>query len=79
MNQITIYELLPLLRPGYVAMDADNTWWWYDVKPNVNAEEPPLQWYGVGRRDAISLSDLFDIEPFEWHWTDSRMKCGEKK
>lgn len=75
MNQIKIYELLPLLRPGWVAMDADNTWWWYDVKPNANAAEPPLQWCGVGC-DAISLSDLFDIAPFDWDWTDSLMECG---
>lgn len=26
MKQIQIYELLPLLRPGWVAMDEDGQW-----------------------------------------------------
>ena len=76
MKQIKIYDLLPLLRPGWVAMDADCTWWRYDAKPNVNAVEPPMDWYGVGH-DSVPLSDSFNIAPFDGDWKDSLMECGE--
>lgn len=76
MKQIQIYELLSLLRPGWVAMDADCAWWWYNVKPNVDAVEPSQAWCGVGC-DVAPLSDSFNIEPFDGNWKDSLMECGK--
>lgn len=77
MKQITIYELLPLLRKGWVAMDADKEWWWFQVKPDVYTE-PPAGWCGSGC-EVAPLSDSFNIAPFDGDWKDSLMKCGGKK
>ena len=77
MNQITIYELLPLLRKGYVAMDKDGTWCWYTFRTSHN----DFSWgFNANFMDEyICLSDTFSIAPFDGDWKDSLMKCGEKK
>lgn len=75
MNQITIYELLPLLRKGYVAMDEDKEWWWFQAKPDVDTE-PLANWHGVGC-EVAPLSDSFNIAPFAGDWRDSLMECGK--
>lgn len=74
MEQITIYELLPLLRPGFVAMDEDKEWWWFQAKPDVDTE-PPAGWCGSGC-EVAPLSDSFNIAPFDGDWKDSLMECG---
>ena len=33
MKQIKIEQLLPLLKSGWVAMDEDGRWVWYNEKP----------------------------------------------
>lgn len=60
MNQITIYELLPLLRKGYVAMDEDKEWWWFQAKPDVDTE-PPACWCGSG----CEVAPDFDCELYQ--------------
>lgn len=77
MNQITIYELSPLLRKGYVAMDKNGEWWWYSAKPDV-ATELSTRWHGMAC-EVAPLSDSFNVAPFDGDWKDSLMKCGEKK
>lgn len=72
MKQIQIYELLPLLRPGFVAMDEDKSWYWYIRKPTSSLT---LKVWG-GRRP-IKLSFLFNIAPYDGNWQDSLMECGD--
>lgn len=73
MKQIKIQDLLPLLKPGFVAMDANEIWYWYQEKPYVRNEIE----FG-NQFDMMCLTDGFDIAPFEGDWKDSLMECGQK-
>lgn len=75
MKHITIYELLPLLRKGYVAMEKNGIWYWYAHKP---APDNIGIWISLSDGDLYELS-AFDIERFDGDWKDSLIKCGEKK
>lgn len=72
MNQITIYELLPLMRQGFVAMDKDKFWWWYDEEPSQRTRS-----WGNNGYIFYDLSLMFNIAPFDGDWTDSLMECGK--
>lgn len=75
-NYITIYDLLPLLRKGWVAMQPDGTWAWFDLKPSIYNCRFYEYWYIPMRgRDAFCvLSRTFNIAPFEGDWKDSLME-----
>lgn len=68
-KQITIYDLLPLLKPGFVAMDSDKIWWWYDAEPTQRTRS----WWNNGVK-AYVLDALFNIAPFDGDWKDSLME-----
>lgn len=72
MKQITIYDLLPLLKKGYVAMDEDAGWFWYDRLPDILDNE----WWNVGKK--VSNLDCFNIAPFDGDWKDSLIKVEHK-
>lgn len=64
---IKIEQLIPFMRKGWVAMDKNGEWWWYEIKPEVN--DNLLQWMGTeGSTDKIQ--DAFDIERAD-DWTKS--------
>lgn len=73
MKQITIYELLPLLRKGYVAMEKYGIWYWYDHKP---APDDIGIWMLISDGDLYELS-AFNIAAFDGDWKDSLMECGK--
>lgn len=75
MKQIKIYDLLPLLRPGYVAMEKNGIWYWYDHEPvsdNIGI------WVLLSDGDLYELS-TFNIAPFDGDWKDSLMECGKQE
>lgn len=72
MEQITIYELLPKLRKGYVAMEKNGVWYWYDYKP---VPDDIGIWRLISDGDLYELS-AFNIAPFDGDWKDSLMACG---
>ena len=65
---IDIKVLLPLLKKGWVAMDKDGAWCWYEVKP----KRCPYVW--TAEKPAFYLS-AFNIKPAE-NWETSLMECG---
>ena len=73
MKQATIYDLLPLLKKGWVAMDEDRSWWWFQKKPCIEDNE----WWSV----AGILIGLyhFNIAPFDGDWKDSLIKVEHKE
>ena len=75
MKQITIQDLLPLLRKGWVAMDEDGSWNFFAFRPT------PVKKYGIFVRQEIDFDhaplDMFDIAPFDGDWKDSLMECGD--
>lgn len=66
MKQIKIEQLLPLLKSGWVAMDANGRWCWFSQKPNVDDRG----WLWVGM---VRFLDPFNIKRVR-KWKDSLIK-----
>lgn len=71
---INIQDLAPLLREGWVAMDKDGNWWWYELKPTL--QEKSGFWNGIVTENILIEEDyLKDIAPAD-DWTKSLIKVG---
>ena len=80
MNQITIYELLPLLKPGFCVCTHHGIWLFYSYKPEVKScinffGNKVERWQAENAR--FNLSEFFNIAPFAGDWKDSLMECGK--
>ena len=65
---IDITVLLPLLKKGWVAMDKDGAWCWYERKPKIH--------HDLWKNDSIYIFlSCFNIKPAE-NWEESLMECG---
>lgn len=78
MKRITIYELLPLLKSGWVAMNKDRKWKWHYRKPKTT------RWYTwlsnlKSYNEFSNLSYCFNIAPFDGDWKDSLIKVEHKE
>lgn len=78
MKQITIYDLLPLLKKGWVAMESDGRWIWFSYKPKIGSfgwcpsSDPEYSW--------IKLNYCFkELVPFDGPWEDSLIKVEYKE
>ena len=65
---IDITVLFPLLKKGWVAMDKDRCWYWYDEKPYASQSS----W---GYNSICAHLDVFNIKPAE-NWEESLQECG---
>lgn len=74
-KQMTIYDLLPLLKSGFVATDGDGVWTWYRLKPDADSFYGQWLPARVGKGESMELYG-FDIAPFNGDWKDSLMECG---
>lgn len=85
MKQITIYDLLPLLRNGWVAMEKNGDWYWYKRKPFIS---------GTGRYWCADINDyegrfyklngedtyfIKKIKRFKGDWKNSLIKVEHKE
>lgn len=68
-NAIDIQTLLPLLKKGYVAMDENGDWFWYENQPRLEKSS----WMTVGW-DYYRLS-RFNLKPAK-NWKTSLLECG---
>ena len=78
-KQIDIKKLIPLLKKGWVAMDIQGEWWWFETQPIYNKSDG--FWYinyKRNKRNFSVLSDSFNIAPAK-DGTNSLMKVGGKK
>ena len=66
---IDIKVLLPLLKKGWVAMDENGDWFWYDKKPS-----PEKSFW---RANSLYFYRLiqFNLKPAD-DWKTSLMECG---
>lgn len=73
---INIQDIIPFMKDGWVAMDGDGEWWWYDKKPVKN--KSLLQWLS-DCDDVVHycIDKAFDIAPAD-DWTKSLLKVGGK-
>lgn len=67
---INIKVLLPLLKKGWVAMDKNGSWFWYEEKPYI--ENRCCNW---NSGSLVCFIGGFSIKPAE-SWEDSLMECG---
>lgn len=73
-KQITIYELLSLLKSGWVTTDEDGEWSWFEEKPiKGRACWLPRR----SNQNWCLLNISFNIKPFDGDWKDSLMRCGK--
>lgn len=83
MKQITIYDLLPLLKSGYVAMDDYGRWYWYEDEPTFQkfvydgGNKEVCLWNNSS--ELSDLSKLFNIAPFNGDLKDSLIKVEHKE
>lgn len=71
-KQITIDELIPLLKKGWVAMDPDGFWIWFSKKPR---KHPRFDFWDEGTADFDFLGSAFNIAVVE-DWQKSLRKVG---
>ena len=65
---IDIKVLLPLLKKGWVAMDKDGAWCWYEKKPKIHQD--------LWKNDSLYIFlSCFNIKPAE-NWEESLQECG---
>ena len=65
---IDIEVLLPLLKKGWVAMDENGDWYWYEKKPKIHQD--------LWKNNSIYiLLSCFNIKPAE-NWEESLQECG---
>ena len=79
MKQITIYDLLPLLNNGWVAMDNNGRWWWYSEKPKPVKKYKWWSNHQYSEYTCISTIDKKPIAPFDGDWKDSLIKVEHKE
>lgn len=68
---MTIEDLIPSLRAGWVAMDEDKNWMWFSHEPSaVNS------WWRAATGKVVNLSLAFDIEPapYQWFYTKTKVR-----
>lgn len=79
-KQIKIEELIPKMKPGYVACDKDGTWHFWTTLPYLEIYLKYWQFdmdYITEESEAENLSVIFNIIPAE-DWTKSLIKVGGK-
>lgn len=62
-------DIAPEMRPGWIAMDEDETWYWYSKKPTKLAHN-----FNIKDGTLFKL-DMFDIDPVD-DWRKSLRKVG---
>ena len=70
---INIQDIIPFMKEGWVAMDANKIWVWYSCKPIVSKRR---KLFLVTQGEMTPL-DCFDIAPVD-DWTKSLIKVGGK-
>lgn len=63
-------NIAPFMRKGWVAMDKDNSYWWYDTKPTSGIIN--TQWMNMSEARTLAV---FNIEPAR-EWTKSLIEVG---
>ena len=66
---IDIKALVPLMKKGWVAMDRNGHWYWYENKPKKDSD----QW--VAGCSTSSYLFAFNLKPTK-DWRISLMECG---
>lgn len=71
-KKIKITDLMPMLKRGFVAMDANGNWCWYPKKPMIH--KSMACWMPAVASDGRLLSAMFNIAKSKTDWTQSLQK-----
>lgn len=71
---INIQDIIPFMKKGWVAMDKDGEWYWFEEKP-IKSECDGNIWVRKNPCNFECVSRLFDIAPAD-DWTKSLIKVG---
>ena len=69
-----VRDIAPKMRKGWVAMDEDGIWNWFDNEPTAFKDEWIYGWDIDNYH--ITLTNIFDIAPVD-DWTQSLRKVGK--
>ena len=72
---INIQDIIPFMKKGWVAMDKDKEWCWFEEKPVKSVCDD--MWVRTNPCNFQSISTIFDIAPAD-DWTKSLIKVGGK-
>ncbi len=70
-KKIKITDLMPLLKPGFVAMDPTGEWYWYEIKPEI--AKVCAEWVQPNGT-MQNLSNAFNIKKSDSEWEKSLIK-----
>ena len=68
---INIQDIIPFMKKGWVAMDRNKQWWFFEIKPKLTRNV----WLSNGEENY--LNEVFDIAPAD-DWKKSLIKVGGK-
>lgn len=75
---INIQDIIPYLKAGWVAMDKDGFWCWYEKKPKLSKKDEIWHNPNFGEYTEVETFAFQDIAPAD-DWKQSLIKIeGEK-
>lgn len=74
-KQIDIKQLIPFMKDGYVAMDENKSWIWFNKKPRF--VDGSTIWLNSVQGGSFNSLDAFSIKPVS-DWTKSLIKVENK-
>ena len=71
---INIQDLIPFMKEGWVAMDKDGSWWWFECQPKLHERNG---FWNATSSDYILIDECFlkEIDSVD-DWTKSLIKVG---
>lgn len=80
IKKVKITDLMPLLKPGYVAMDSTGQWYWYKKKPKPGIVQAVwiIDKSTDPKHDIQALSIAFNIKKSDKEWNKSAIKVTRK-
>jgi len=72
---INIQDIIPFMKDGWVAMDEDGLWCWFEKKPHTESSITGGYWQSNA---CECITECFDIAPAD-DWTKSLICIKELK
>lgn len=73
-----ITDIIPFMRAGWVAMDEDGEWHWWQNKPEQRFKEHLFSYWWELDGYMVCLSTVFDLAPAD-DWTKSLIRIDNDK
>lgn len=74
---INIQDIIPFMKDGWVAMDEDGEWHWWQNEPEQRIKNDVFSYWWELDGYMVCLSNVYDIAPAD-DWTKSLLKVGGK-